>query len=383
MNIHPSDLSSVTAGTTADAVCELIIRKIIHEGPIRFAEFMELALYAPGLGYYTLPGSQPGINGDYYTSATLTCVYGQMIAKQLEEMWLLLDRQAFTIVEFGAGDGRLCRDILQQLSRNEALYAGLRYCIIERNTSLRQKSALPEEKVSWHDSIDELPVFNGCVLSNELLDNFAVSRVMMTDQLMEIWVDYHDGFVEVLRPANDALLHYLETMSITLPYGYHTEICLQATEWITAIADRIGRGFVLTVDYGYPARTLYHPARSKGTLACYYQHQLNFDPYRNIGRQDITAHVNFSAIQHWGEKAALSCNGFTSQRCFLQALGIATHLNALERQGSLDHLSAKEKLFLINTLLLDLGEKLKVLIQQKNVPMTPLTGMQLAAPAVW
>src|SRR5437868_4162012 len=164
---------------------EIIIQKIRDEGPLSFHDFMEMALYYPNLGYYTSNGNKIGKNGDYFTSPDYSFLFGEMIAKQIEEMWVRLGKNEFTIVEFGAGTGSLCSDILNYLKNNKCLYDKLHYCIIEKSPVMREieKEQVPE-KVRWYESIREIPEIKGCVLSNELLDNFSVHEVIMLDDLM-------------------------------------------------------------------------------------------------------------------------------------------------------------------------------------------------------
>src|ERR1700738_1685488 len=158
---------------------EIIINKIRKDGPICFQDFMEMALYYPELGYYNHPEhNKIGKKGDFYTSSYLSPAFGAMVARQIEEMWRLLGGKAFTIVEYGAGTGILCHDILEHLKSNTELYRELRYCIIEKSPVMREiESLYLKEKVSWHNSIGELPGINGCILSNELIDNFSVHQV--------------------------------------------------------------------------------------------------------------------------------------------------------------------------------------------------------------
>ena len=265
---------------------DIIIQKIRQQGPVSFRDFMEMALYYPGLGYYTSGSDKIGKQGDYYTSPWLTSVFGEMIAKQLEEMWKILDKKDFTIVEYGGGNGRLCNDILQQLEKNPALYDKLHYRIIEKQNPSPERKRLNSPKLSWHESLDDLPAFDGCVLSNELIDNFSVCQVMMMKELMEIFVDYKDHeFVELLQPASDRLKDYFPQLGITLPDGFRTEINLQAIEWINSVACHLNKGFVLTIDYGYASSDLYNARRSMGTLVCYHRHSINYCPYINIGKE--------------------------------------------------------------------------------------------------
>jgi len=356
---------------------DIIIQKIKDEGPISFRDFMDMSLYYPGLGYYTSDGNKIGRSGDYYTSPELTPAFGAMIAKQIEEMWKILKEKEFTIVEYGAGTGRLCYDILEHLKQNKDLYAQLNYCIIEKSPAMREKAKqVLTEKVSWYDDIAEIPWDINCILSNELADNFPVHRVMMHDELMEIFVDYKDGFREIYVPADSALKNYLRELNIELPRGYKTEINLEATNWINKIATAIKQGYVITIDYGYSSNELYHPSRSSGTLMCYNKHHINTQPYYNIGEQDITTHVNFSALCHWGIKNGLDFCGLTNQANFLLALGFKDYLLNTKSNGKSIMELARENAFLTYTLLLDMGCKFKVLIQRKGIGEEELTGLK-------
>jgi SAM-dependent MidA family methyltransferase len=341
-----------------------------------FHDFMEMALYHPGLGYYTSPVDKIGPAGDFYTGSTLSPAFGAMLGRQLAEMQGCLGGDEFTIVEYGAGTGALCHSILDYLKNNTALYDKLRYCIIEKSPAMREKETahLPGN-VYWYDSIQQLQPVSGCILSNELVDNFAVHQVVMQDELMEVFVSCQDGrFTELLQPAAPALVNYLSELHVSLPRGFRTEINLEATNWIADVATALGTGYVITIDYGYPSSELYRAHRRNGTLLCYNKHTINEDPYRNIGSQDITTHVNFSALHHWGEKHGLQGCGFTDQAHFLFSLGIHEYTKAIA-----GHLSGKEyirQLFLQHELLNGMGDKFKVLIQQKGLPVHELTGLK-------
>lgn len=358
---------------------QLLIEKIKDEGPVSFRDFMEIALYYPRLGYYNSAKNKIGKRGDYYTSPVLSSLFGHAIGKQLEEMWLLLNKEPFTVVEYGAGTGAMCYDILKYLKNNSDLYARLNYYIIEKSEAMikLQKKSL-NEKVSWYHSINEVPGINGCVLSNELLDNFPVHKVIMQDELMEVFVGYENEFIEVLQPANDSLKNYFAEQKIILPKGYTTEINRDALNWIKEIADNLDKGFVLTIDYGFPAAELYNAKRNTGTLVCFKNHEINYSPFSNIGEQDITVHVNFSALNHWGKKYGLDCTGFTTQDYFLRSLGLMNDLRKLELDNK--DQNNKEFIFQIHKLLMDMGNKFKVLIQQKRVKSKALTGMQFSLP---
>jgi SAM-dependent MidA family methyltransferase len=355
---------------------EIIIQKIQNEGPVSFRDFMEMSLYYPGMGYYTSERNKIGVEGDYYTSPNLTPLFGVMIARQLEEMWEATGKETFTIVEYGAGTGKLCRDILDYLKSNSELYNKLNYCIIEKSPAMREKEkACLHEKVSWHQTIQSIPDFNGCILSNELVDNFAVHQVVMEDELMEVFVDYKDGFTELLKPAAKELGDYLDELNVVLPKGFRTEINLQAIQWIEQVASSLKKGYVITIDYGYPSSGLYCKQKSCGTIVCYNKHTINENPYNDIGNQDITSHVNFSALCHWGLKNGLACCGLTNQANFLLALGFKEHLRKSVTFDEDPVRAIRKEIFLTHTLLMDMGMKFKVLIQQKGIAGRQLSGL--------
>jgi len=357
-------------------LADIIKTKVLDEGPISFRDFMEMALYYPALGYYTSPGEKIGKAGDFYTSSCLTPVFGAMMGRQLEEMYYILGGNKFTVVEYGAGTGLLCRDILASLENNEELYSKLNYCIIEKSQAMREKAgSYLNEKVSWYGSIQDLPGINGCILSNELVDNFSVHQVVMEEELMEVFVDYADGFTEVLKPARKELKDYLAELKIVLPKGFRTEINLDAVDWLKEISKALERGYVVTIDYGYPSSELYNPCRCKGTVVCYHKHKISHSPYDAIGEQDITAHVNFSALCLWGYKNGLDYCGYRDQGTFLLALGFKDQMEK-NRQGENDLLKYEKEAFISHLLIEDMGSKFKVLIQGKEVKEKKLLGFR-------
>src|SRR6185312_15822057 len=207
----------------------LIIEKIKGEGPISFRDFMELALYHTEHGYYTSVTDRIGADGDFFTSPYLTGLFGDLLARQFEEMWALLGKVPFTIVEYGAGTGLLCRDILSRLSGNPELYESLNYFIIEKSEAMRQKELrIVPGKVRWTRSIREVGEVTGCIFSNELVDNFSVHRVVMARELMEVYVGYDGNYYELLRPAPAELKDYLAGMGVALREGHCAEINLEA-----------------------------------------------------------------------------------------------------------------------------------------------------------
>ncbi len=343
---------------------EIIINKIKKDGPISFRDFMEMALYYPQQGYYTSFAVKIGQDGDFYTSPSFSPVFGTLLARQIEEMQELLEEDVFTIVEYGAGPGHLCRDVLAYFQRTNHP-AKLEYCIIEKSPAMiaLAKENVPEG-VKWFHSIEEIGPFNGCVLSNELVDNFSVHRVVMSNGLKEIYVDHANDFKEILVPASDPLCQYLDELKIELPEGYQAEINRQVDAWTHDISATLKKGYVMTIDYGYPSGELME--RKSGTLTCFHKHRPNRKPYTNIGEQDITAHVNFSGLCLAGYKNGLEYNGFTDQRKFLLALGFSDLVKAGEEKGNERCRFIRERA-LTNTLVGSMGQKFKVLVQEKGI----------------
>jgi len=358
---------------------DIIAERIRADGPISFADFMEACLYYPRLGYYMNEEEKIGAGGDFYTSPLLSASFGAMLGRQLEEFWYLLGARPFTVVEYGAGTGMLSFDILQYLKGNPALYEKLRYCIIEISPAMRRAEQMHlKDKVCWYEHIDAVEGTVDCVFSNELLDNFPVHQVVMEEELMEVFVTFDGEFKEVLLPAREELKTYFGELNLRLPRGYRTEVNLRALDWIGHIARRLQRGYILTIDYGGCSEELYKAWRSCGTLVCYHQHKRNDQPFINIGKQDITAHVNFSALEHWGRKAGIASCGLTTQALFLLSLGFREHLRSRppDQHKQMVQL-AMEEAQIVHNLLWDMGQKIKVLVQARNMPPAALRGFAL------
>jgi SAM-dependent MidA family methyltransferase len=347
-----------------------IIDKIQKEGPITFETFMEMALYETGLGYYASESIEIGRAGDFYTSQHLHPAFGALIGKQIEEMWEIMGRPpAFYIIEPGAGAGLMCMDIMHYLHKKQ-IFHSLAYVIVEKNPFVEEKQkkllAKYQNKITWVSSIKQIGNIKGCVLSNELLDAFPVHVIEMDNALKEIYVAVDNGnFKEIKGPfSKDALGEYLNEFSIELPEGYRTEINLRVKDWLAAIGEVLSEGFILTIDYGHPAPDYYSEERNRGTLLCYYKHQVNENPYINIGRQDMTAHVNFSSLRRWGEEIGFKTLGFCQQGTFLISLGIDEIIHELY-ENSKDYLfevARIKRLIFPGTL----GETHKVMIQYKG-----------------
>jgi SAM-dependent MidA family methyltransferase len=358
---------------------EKIIEKIKREGPITFEAFMEMALYEPGFGYYASEKTGIGKTGDFYTSQHVHPVFGTMLGKQLKEMWEIMNKPSdFLIVEPGAGAGYMCKDIIDYLNK-QGLLDSFTYLIIENNpfTRDKQKILLKDytEKVKWMSSLEELSSIRGCILSNELLDSFPVHIIEMGNELQEIYVtvDNENDIKEIKgNPSTDALNYYLKEFSISLPTGYRTEINLRIKEWLRTLSEVILEGFIFTIDYGYPAWDFYSEDRNRGTLLCYYKHQVNENPYQKIGEQDITAHVNFTSVRKWGEDYGFETVGFCQQGIFFVSLGIDEVIQEIYENQSdyLFEISKIKKLIFPGAI----GETHKVMIQYKGRKIPEIRG---------
>lgn len=332
----------------ASALSDLITQHILHSSECRvsFAEYMEMALYHPQYGYYAAHNEKIGAHGDFFTSPHLATDFGELLAEQFAEMWQILGQpQPFTLVEIGAGQGLLAADVLSGLQGHHPdCFACLDYVIVEKSAALmaeqqqRLRSWQSDVQIEWR-SLDTIPAnsITGCVFSNELVDAFPVHLVTLTNRkLQEIYVTAQsNGFAEVIdQPSTSRLTDYFDLNGIDLsspnyPDGYRTEVNLGALDWLSLVADLIQRGYLLTIDYGYPATRYYNSMRSQGTLQCYYQHSHHNNPYIQVGQQDITAHVDFTALERQGDRAGLKNLGFTQQGLFLMALGLGDRLAAL------------------------------------------------------
>jgi SAM-dependent MidA family methyltransferase len=359
--------------------------RIAVHGPLTFAEYMEACLYDPTHGYYSRPESTRF--ADYYTSVDVHPIFGRLLARQLAQMWDLLGKpRPFLAVETGAGVGRLAAYILDfAAARLPDFYAALRYVAVERAGARRcaQALALGPHVASGHaESRADLPeeIAEGCIFSNELFDAMPVHRIVcLRGELREYYVNVGVGrLVEELGSlSSPAIQDYFTRQGITLQEGQQAEAGLAACRWMQGAARRLGRGFVLSVDYGHDARELYGDRHMRGTALAYRQHRANEDYYAAPGEQDLTAHVNFTALELWGHECGLETAGRVSQSRFLLALGRANDFDDLyeAEQNESERMRARQKL----TALIHpegMGETFQVLIQQKGIAAEKLTGLE-------
>lgn len=361
-----------------------------HRSSMTFAEFMELALYHLVQGYYVTQATRIGARGDFYTSPHLSPLFGECLARQVIDCWDIMGQPiVFELVEMGAGQGILAADILQAIAQLcPELSKILTYSIIERSQPLKlaQRHHLASwgSVVQWREWETIKPAsIQGCFISNELVDAFPVHQVVWQDQkLQEVYVGIEDDRLkEQLGPlSTPKLQQYFDRLNINFenyPDGYRTEVNLNAIDWIETVANRLHRGYVLTIDYGYSADRYYNLRRNEGTVQCYYQHQANSNPYENVGLQDITAHVDFTTLKECGEEVGLTSLGLTQQAYFLMALGLGDRIAALSQTETKDIQEINDRLQTRAALhkLIDptgLGN-FYVLIQSKDLSPTELS----------
>ncbi len=301
------------------------------DGRIGFARYMDLALHAPGLGYYSAGTAKFGPGGDFMTAAEFSRAYAACLARHCAAV---LEETGGGILEVGAGSGRMALAMLETLSGLGRLPA--RYEILELSAELRDRQRrllagrLPAEimaRVHWLEQLPEAP-FDGIVVANELLDALPVHRLRRVGgRWRECCVTLVDGRLAaderaVGDPRLEAAIDGIVSTVDPLPEGYLLEVGLAARDWVATLAGILGRAMLLIVDYGYPRREFYHPQRAMGTLVCYYRHRCHDDPLALPGLQDITAHVDYTALAEVGYEAGLDCLGFTTQASFLLGAGL-------------------------------------------------------------
>jgi SAM-dependent MidA family methyltransferase len=335
--------------SNSQIIIDLLIDRINKSSQqrITFADYMNLVLYHPQYGYYSSGTVAIGSRGDFFTSPSLGTDFGELIAEQLIEIWDILGHpNPFTLVEVGAGSGLLAADILAYFqSQNINILNTIEYIIIEQAEGLiaRQQALLEtwQEKSikiiwkSWQDIAENSII--GCIFSNELVDALPVHQIAIAQkQIQEIYVTYTEGEIReaIDQISTPKIADYFEFVGVNIlandyPENYRTEVNLAALEWLKTVAQKLKRGYLLTIDYGYNAQRYYNPQRYRGTLQCYYQHRRHDNPYINIGYQDITSHVDFTALERQGELCGLEKLGFTQQGLFLMTLGLGDRISDL------------------------------------------------------
>ena len=372
-----SDAAGIELPSPDEAACQhsgrlaAVIAERIEAagGAIGFDEYMRLALYEPGLGYYAGPAVEFGEHGDFVTAPELSPLFGRCLARQIDA---LLDQGCGArILEFGAGSGKLCADLLGALPRLES------YLIVDLGGALKQRqqqllrACLSAEQYARIEWLDGLPsAFDGIVVANEVLDAMPVKRVVQRERWRELGVGLDGGRFQWRElDADDrtlAAMRAIEAQLGELPAGYTSELNLNFAPWFRALADGCSAAALLIVDYGYERASYYHPERRDGTLSCHYRHRVHFDPLVYPGLQDITAFVDFDAAADAAEAAGFEVVGLVSQGHFLLANGL---LDAAQQEFAGDdqwrRLQVAQQVKAL-TLPQEMGEKFKVLALAKN-----------------
>lgn len=342
--------------------------RILNKGKLTFAEFMEIALYHPKDGYYTRGGPLTDYR-DFYTSPGAHPAFGALIAIQLRTMWELLCRPSpFYAVEMGAGSGILARDVVDYTNTTCGPFAkALEYIAIER---LLPRDRDAPRKCQWLESVGvPLRGVVGCLLSNELIDSFPVHRFQVKNgRILEVYVHLQDGAYDerLGEPSTPLLKARIGELASSLPEGYRGEVNLLIRSWIREAAQALDLGFVLNIDYGYKRSDLYSPNRTHGTLETFYHHTSGASPYQRVGKQDMTAHIDFTSLVSEGESVGLNPLLFTTQAEWLSAMGVG-HLAADIRRRVTRQNIQEANLMAIRELVKPDGlGAFKILVQEKN-----------------
>ena len=345
-------------------------------GALPFDRFMELALYAPGLGYYVAGARKLGAAGDFVTAPEVSPLFGRCLARQCAELLGALG--GGDLLELGAGSGALAANLLAELDRLGR--SPRRYLILDVSPELRARQAetlaarVPDRVgcVEWLDALPSPGSFCGVVLGNEVLDALPVHRFRIAgDAVLEGAVGVSpDGLVErwvlPVSPGLAEAVVRIQDRIGPLPDGYTSEVSLRIPPWLAAVASVLDAAALLLIDYGYTRREYYHPDRSGGTLLCHYRHRVHADPLHLLGLQDITASVDFTAVAEAGTAAGLSLAGYTTQAHFLLANGLDRLLAESDPGDTARHLALVQGAKLL-TLPGEMGERFKAIGLDKGL----------------
>jgi SAM-dependent MidA family methyltransferase len=311
-----------------------------HGGAIGFDAYMRMALYAPGLGYYSAGATKLGAEGDFVTAPEISDLFSRCLARQVADV---LRDTGGDVLEFGAGSGRMAADVLTELATLECLPGKYRILEVSADLAERQRARiaqLPAElanRVEWLDRWPERPM-RGVVLANEVLDAMPVERFALHARpdgidVRALGVGLSAGGAfewRELSPSAElmhAVADIVESLPAPLPDGYVSEICLAFHPWMASLAQTLEHGVAFLVDYGLPRSQLYHPERSRGTLRCHFRHRAHDDPFAHVGLQDITAWVDFTHVAEAADDAGLGVAGFATQAAFLIGAGMESLLS--------------------------------------------------------
>jgi SAM-dependent MidA family methyltransferase len=381
----PLELPELTPDEAAhSAELATHVRAVIEKagGWIDFAQFMQLALYTPGLGYYSAGAQKFGAAGDFITAPEVAPVFSRCLATQCAEVLRSLGPDA-RVLELGAGSGAMAAELLAELERQDALPA--EYLIIDLSADLRERQHATLEasvphllgRVRW---LDELPdaSFNGMIIANEVLDALTVQRFAIRNgdvNALGVSVEFGQLTLAEVR-GGDRLVAAVRQIErdtgVVLPDGYESEVCIGLAEWLGAIGACLERGVMLFVDYGLPRREYYAAERTRGTLLCHFRHRFHEDALTRIGLQDITAWVDFTAVAEAAQTAGFDVAGYTTQAHFLIGTGLSEYVAHVAELELVQRLNLSRQAMVL-TLPGEMGERFKVIALAREYD-APLRG---------
>jgi SAM-dependent MidA family methyltransferase len=382
----PLDLPELTPDEAAHSAALVEhIRAAIRKagGWIDFAQFMQLALYAPGLGYYSAGARKFGAAGDFITAPEVAPVFSRCLAVQCAEVLQNLKTSDARILELGAGSGVMAAELLAELERQGALPA--EYLILDLSADLRERQqatiaqTVPHllDRVHWLDGLPDEPC-TGLIIANEVLDALSVQRFAIRQgQINALGVSDEFGqFVLAEVRGGERLVAAVRQIErdagVTLPDGYESELCLGLDQWLAGIGASLARGVMLFVDYGLPRREYYSLERTRGTLLCHFRHRFHDDALARVGLQDITAWVDFTAVAEAATEAGFEVAGYTTQAHFLIGAGLGDFVAHVEGLDLVQRLNLSRQAMVL-TLPGEMGERFKVIALSRDYD-TPLRG---------
>ena len=358
----------------SEKLSAIIRAKIAHEGSISFADYMEMALYEPGLGYYSAGLKKFGEGGDFVTSPELGDVFANCLARQVEQVGNELGR--YEIIEAGAGSGVLAADMLKSL---QSTHAPFRFRILERSAHLRQvqretfERLIPQwlDRISWLDQPPETD-WQGVFIANEVLDALTIERFQCVDDNIEQMrvIDNGDGFA--WHPAScppamkKQVQHLLSGLEKSPATGYQSEVSISLPAWLESVTGSLQKGLALFMDYGYPRHEYYLPQRRNGTLICHYRHRAHDDPFVWPGLTDISASVDFTALAEAADHCGLDVSGYTSQAMFLVGSGLEEEINSFQDLSDKDRVLKNIEVRKL-TLPAEMGERFQVMALSRGI----------------
>ena len=362
------------ARQVSEALVQSILQRIRQQGPIRFADYMNMALYQPGQGYYVSGAQKFGRDGDFITASEVSPLFGHCVGRFCQSVLSKLESGG--VLEFGAGSGLLAVDILTELEQLHALPE--QYLIVEISPSLqqRQQQTLQDkvphllDRVQW---LQTLPAqFSGVIVANEVLDAMPVNRFSIADDVVQEWmVDCSaEGQLHMTQQAageklTQAVRHIEQYTDRVLPDGYVSEVCLAQAAWLEAVQAILQQGVILLIDYGYGRNEYYHPERSMGTFMCYYRHRAHDDAFWYPGLEDMTAYVDFTRIAEVAVEHGLDVGGYAAQAGFLLENGLDSMAPDPETTDTPAMLQFAQQVKTL-TLPSEMGERFKVMVLSRE-----------------